>query len=129
MKWLRRDQDCIGLVLASALIVQALVLSLSSGAYAATLATGGSTVLCTASGAVAERTVPRQRHKSTDCQCCSMSCRTSCGVGGGGGIIPIALRVPLPASVEVPAELPRALELRLRSAETATPQPRAPPLA
>jgi hypothetical protein len=129
MKWLRRDQDCIGLVLAWALLVQSLLLAVSSGAYAATLATGGSTVLCTQRGAVTDRTVPGQRHKSTDCQCCSVSCRTACGGGGGSGLLPIALRVPLPAAVEVPAEPPRAPELTLRSAETSLAQPRAPPLA
>jgi hypothetical protein len=127
MGWLRRDQDCIGLVVAWALLFQAVILSVSSGAYAAQLASGGSIVMCTARGAVTDRSVPGQRHKSTECQCCSMSCRAACG--GGGGIIPIALRVPLPTSVEVPAKPPRVLGLRLRSAEASAAQPRAPPLA
>jgi hypothetical protein len=127
MKRLRRDQDCIGLVLAFALLFQALVLSVSSGAYAATLAADGNSVMCTARGAVTDRTVPGPRHKSADC--CSTSCRTACGVGGGAGIIPIALRVKLPAAVEVPAEPPRAPGFTLRSAEASTAQPRAPPRA
>jgi hypothetical protein len=128
MGWLRRDQDCIGLVVAWALLFQAIILSVSSGAYAGALAAGGSLVMCTARGAVTDRSLPGQRHKSTDCQCCSMSCRAACG-GSGGGIIPIALRVPLPGSVEVPAKPPRVLGLSPRSAEASAAQPRAPPLA
>jgi hypothetical protein len=38
-----------------------------------------------------------------------MSCRSACG-GGCGGLVPLALRVPLPASVETPAEPPRLIE-------------------
>jgi hypothetical protein len=126
MGWLRRDQDCIGLVVAWALLFQAIILSVSSGAYAAKLASGESIVMCTARGAVTGRSVPGPRHKSTDCQCCSMSCRAACS-GGGAGIIPIALRVPLPTSVEVPAKPSRVLGLRLRSAEASAAQPRGPP--
>jgi hypothetical protein len=128
MAWLRRDKDCIALVIAWALLLQAAVLSFASGVHAATLASGGSIVLCTAKGAVIGRSLPGQSHNGTDCQCCSMSCRAACG-GGCGGLVPIALRVPLPASVEAPAKPPRVLGLRPQSAEASPAQPRAPPLA
>jgi hypothetical protein len=127
MAWLRRDKDCIALVVAWALLLQAAILSFTSGVHAATLASGGSIVLCTAKGAVIGRQLPGQSHQTADCQCCSMSCRSACG-GGCGGIVPIALRVPLPASVEAPADPPRILGLRLKSAEASAAQPRAPPL-
>jgi hypothetical protein len=128
MGWLRRDKDCIALVVAWALLLQLAILSFASGAHAATLASGGSIVLCTAKGAVIARQLPGQSHQTADCQCCSMSCRAACG-GGCGGIVPLALRVPLPASVEAPADPPRVLGLRLKSAEASIAQPRAPPRA
>jgi hypothetical protein len=55
MGWLRRDKDCIALVLVWALLVQTVVLSFASGAHAATLAGGQDIVLCTAKGAVIGR--------------------------------------------------------------------------
>jgi len=110
-----------------ALLLQAAILSFTSGVHAATLASGGSVVLCTARGAVIGGQLPGQSHQKADCQCCSMSCRAACG-GSCGGILPIALRVPLPGSVEAPANPPRVLAFRLQSAEAFTAQPRAPPL-
>ena len=79
MGWLRRDKDCIALVVVWALLLQAAILSFTSGAHAATLASGGSVVLCTARGAVIGRQLPGQSHQKADCQCCSMSCRATCG--------------------------------------------------
>jgi hypothetical protein len=128
MAWLRRDKDCIALVVAWALLLQAAILSFASGAHAATLASGGSIVLCTAKGAVIGRQLPGQGHQKADCQCCSMSCRLACG-GACGGILPVALRVPLPASLEAPGKPPRLLGLEPRSAEASAAQPRAPPIA
>ena len=55
MGWLRRDEDCIALVVVWALLLQAAILSFTSGVHAATLASGGSIVLCTARGAVIGR--------------------------------------------------------------------------
>jgi hypothetical protein len=40
MGWLRRDKDCIALVVVWALLLQAALLSLASAAHAATLAAG-----------------------------------------------------------------------------------------
>ena len=125
MAWLRRDKDCIALVVVWALLLQAAILSFTSGAHAATLASGGSVVLCTAKGAVIGRQLPGQSHQKADYQCCAMSCRTSCG--SCGGIVPIALRVPLAASAETPAKPPRFLEPQSKSAEASSAQPRAPP--
>ena len=63
MAWLRRDKDCIALVVAWALLLQAAILSFTSGVHAATLASGGSIVLCTAKGAVIGRQLPGQRRE------------------------------------------------------------------
>jgi hypothetical protein len=128
MNWLRRDKDCIALVIVWGLLLQAAILSFTSGAHAAMLASGGSVVLCTAKGAVIGRQLPGQNHQKADCQCCTMSCRAACA-GSCGGIIPIAFRAPLPASVEAPAKPPRFLGPRLKTAEASAAQPRAPPLA
>jgi hypothetical protein len=125
MGWLRRDTDCIALVVVWALLLQAAILSFTSGAHAATLASGGSVILCTAKGAVIGRQLPGQSHQKADCQCCSMSCRSACG--SCGGIVPIALRVPLPASVDAPAKPPRFLGPQRQSAEASSAQPREPP--
>jgi hypothetical protein len=128
MAWLRRDKDCIALVVVWALLLQAAILSFTSGAHAAALASGGSVVLCTAKGAVIGRQLPGQNHKNADCQCCSMSCRTACG-GACGGFVPISLRVPLPTMAEAPANPPRFLGLPRQSPEASAFQPRAPPSA
>jgi hypothetical protein len=128
MAWLRRDKDCIALVVVWAILLQAAILSFTSGVHAATLASGGSIVLCTAKGAVIGRQLPGQNHQKADCQCCSMSCRIACG-GACGGTVPIALRIPLPASLEAPVNPPRVLGLQPKSAEASAAQPRAPPFA
>jgi hypothetical protein len=128
MGWLRRDKDCIALVVVWALLVQAAILSFTSGAHAATLATGQDIVLCTAKGAVIGRELPGQSHQKADSQCCAMSCRSACG-GGCAGLVPLALRVPLPASVEAEAAPPRRLEPLNQSPDASPAQPRAPPLA
>jgi hypothetical protein len=127
MGWLRRDKDCIALVVVWALLVQAAILSFASGAHAATLATGQDLVLCTAKGAVIGRQLPGQSHQNADCQCCAMSCRSACG-GACGGLLPLAFRAPLPASVEAAAPSPRRLELLAQAPEDSPAQPRAPPL-
>jgi hypothetical protein len=128
MGWLRREKDCIGLVVAWAILVQAVILSFTSGLHAATLAAqpGQAVVICTARGAVIARQLPGQSHQKTDCQCCSMACRSACG-GSCGGILPIALRVPLPASVQVPADRPNFEVPAVKSAEVFSGPPRAPP--
>ena len=128
MSWLRRDKDCIALVVAWAILIQATLLSFASGLHAATMATGpgGSVVLCTAKGAVIGRQLPGQSHQKTDCQCCSIACRSACG-GPCGGVLPISLRVPLPASTAGAAKAPHFVGPALKSAEAFSARPRAPP--
>lgn len=126
MGWLRRDKDCIALVVVWALLLQAAILSFTSGVHAATIASGGSVVLCTAKGAVIGRQLPGQSHQKADCQCCSMSCRSACG-GACGGLVPLAFRVPLPTMAEAPVNPPRFLGPQRISAEASAAQPRAPP--
>jgi len=128
MGWLRRDKDCIALVVVWALLLQAAILSFTSAVHAATIASGGSVVLCTARGAVVGGQLPGQSHRKADCQCCTTSCRSACG-GSTAGLVPLALRVPLPASVDVPADPPRVLAPQHKSADASPAQPRAPPLA
>jgi len=126
MGWLRRDKDCIALVVAWALLLQAAILSFSFAVHAATLASGGSIVLCTTRAAAVGQQLPGQSHRKADCQCCTTSCRSACG-GSTAGLVPLAFRVPLPASVEAPAEPPRIVALHLQTAEASPAQPRAPP--
>jgi hypothetical protein len=57
-----------------------------------------------------------------------LACRVVCGATTGG-IVPLAFRVPLPASVTAPAKQPRVLELYRQSAESSPAPPRAPPLS
>jgi hypothetical protein len=128
MAWLRRDKDCIALVVVWALLLQAAILSFTSGAHAAALASGGSVVLCTAKGAVIGRQLPGQNHQQADCQCCSISCRAACG-GACGGFVPVSLRIPLPVLAETSVNPPRFLGLQRQSAEALASQPRAPPIA
>ena len=125
MAWLRRDKDCIALVLAWALLLQAAILSFASGAHA-TLASGGPIVLCTAKGAVIGRQLPGQGHQKTDCQCCSIACRFTCGASCGG-LLPIAMRVPLPPSALRLAMGPIPDVRAAESAEAFSAKPRAPP--
>jgi hypothetical protein len=58
MGWLRRDKDCIALVVVWALLVQAAILSFTTGAHAASLASGESVVLCTLKGVILGKTAP-----------------------------------------------------------------------
>jgi hypothetical protein len=127
MGWLRRDKDCIALVVIWGVLLQAVVLSFASGAHAAAIASGGSIVLCTARGAVIARQLPGQNHQKADCQCCAMSCRAACG-GTSAGLVPLAFRVPLPASAKAPVNPPRIVAREHQSAEISPAQPRAPPL-
>lgn len=127
MGWLRRDKDCIALVVVWALLVQAAILSFASGAHAATLAGGQDIVLCTAKGAVISRELPGRNHETADCQCCAMSCRQACGTSAG--LVSLDLRVSLPGSAETPVKPPRRLHPRAQAPDASPAQPRAPPLA
>jgi hypothetical protein len=128
MGWLRRDKDCIALVVVWALLLQAALLSFTSALHAATLASGGSVVLCTARGAAVGKQLPGQSHRKAECQCCTTSCRSACG-GSCAGLVPLGFRVPLPGSIEAPADKPRSLAPEHKWGELSPAQPRAPPLA
>ena len=123
MGWLRRERDCIALVVVWALLVQAAILSFASAAHAATLASGQAIVLCTAKGAVISLELPGQSHQKADCQCCAMSCRQACGTSAG--LVPLALHVPLPADrgLGQPAAAIRAGRPRTRQITGPTPRP------
>ncbi|MGD9501198.1 MAG: DUF2946 domain-containing protein [Methyloceanibacter sp.] len=130
MGWLRREKDCIALVVAAALALQAIVVSIASGAHAGALASGGSIVLCTAKGAVAQQQLPGKDpgkdHRSADCGCCSLACRVACG-GSCGGILPVALDVLQPRSALKLATGLRVEGPRAKPAWAFSAQPRAPP--
>jgi hypothetical protein len=128
MGWLRRDKDCIALVVVWALLLQAALLSFTAGVHAATLASGGSIVLCAARGAAIGRQLPGQNRHKAECQCCTISCRSACGTSAAG-LVPPALRIPLPTSIDTPPGPPRVVTPGHKSAEASPAQPRAPPPA
>jgi len=127
MGWLRRDKDCIALVVVWALLLQAALLAFTAGAHAASLASGENVILCTLKGAVSSDPAPGQRHPQADHPCCTMSCRLACGSAGNAGLLTLDLRVPLPTSIETPAVPPRVVERLGQSADVSPSQPRAPP--
>ena len=83
MGWLRRDQDCIGLVLAWSLLLQAAILSFSSGMQIPS-ASQLSGLLCSTRTATPGETPVQNRH-GTDCQCCVLGCHLSCA---GAAVVP-----------------------------------------
>lgn len=127
MGWLGRDKDCIALVVVWALVLQAAIMAVTSGAHAAASKTDN-LVLCTLEGAVTSPSDPDEGHHRSDHPCCTMSCRLTCG-GTCGGLVSLGFRVPLPASVEAPAGSPRWIAPLGRIAEASLAQPRAPPRA
>jgi hypothetical protein len=115
MGWLRRDKDCIALVVVWALLLQAALLSFVAGAHAAGLASGESAVLCTLRGPINGDPAPGQGHRKADHACCTTACRLACGGPGNAGLLPPAFRVPLSrrrpsqrASLSLSAHLPRS---------------------
>jgi hypothetical protein len=128
MGWLRRDKDCISLVLAWAILIQAIILSFTSGLHAATLASGssGAVILCTTKGAVIGQQLPGQGHNKADCQCCLIGCRLSCG-GVCGGVFPVAFGATLLHSVSRLATRPRLDSPSIKASEAFSAKPRAPP--
>jgi hypothetical protein len=129
MGGLRKNRDCIGLTLAWASLVQALILAFTSGLHAATLAAGADgVVLCTVRAPAGERQVPAKTPHQADWQCCATACRPACAAASAG-LLPDAERVPLPASAFARVELPRVEAPALPSYDTFSSRPRAPPLA
>jgi hypothetical protein len=126
---LRKNRDCISLALAWAILVQAVILSFTSGLHAATLAAGagGGSVLCTARAPGGEQ-IPAETPHRADWQCCATACRLACSTTAAG-LLPEAERVPLPAAAFAVVELPRADALAPPSPDAFSSRPRAPPLA
>lgn len=129
MGGLRKNRDCIGLAVAWAILVQAVVLSFTSGLHAATLAAGAEVgaVLCTARSPGGEQ-IPAEKPQMADWQCCATACRLACA-GTSAGLLPEAERIPLAAAAFVVVEMPRADAPALPSHDAFASRPRAPPLA
>ncbi|MET0688119.1 MAG: DUF2946 family protein [Methyloceanibacter sp.] len=129
MGGLRKNRDCIGLMLAWAILVQAVILSFTSGVHAATLAAGagGGSVLCTTRAPGGEQIRAEPPHQS-DWQCCATACRLACSATTAG-LLPEAERVLLPAFAFAMVQLPHAETPAPRLHDAFSSRPRAPPLA
>lgn len=130
MGWLRRDKDCIALVVAWAVLLQSAILSFSFGLHASAYAAAPdqTAVLCSVQGAVANGQLPAEHNRQHDLACCTFACRLACG-SVAGGMLADHVRVPLPGSVAILVEAPRTDAILPHGADLLSAQPRAPPLA
>jgi hypothetical protein len=130
MWWLRRDKDCIALVVAWAVLLQSAILSFSFGLHASAYAAAPdqTAVLCSVQGAVADGQLPAEHNQQHDLACCTFACRLACGSVAGGMLADDA-RVPLPGSAILLVEAPRTDAIPPHDADLLSAQPRAPPLA
>jgi hypothetical protein len=130
MGWLRRDKDCIALVVAWALLLQSAILSFSFGLHASAYAAAPdqAAVFCSVQGAVADGQFPAEHHQQNDLACCTFACRLACGSVAGGMLADDA-RVPLPGSAVLLVEAPRTDAIPGLGADLLSAQPRAPPPA
>lgn len=137
MRWLRKERDLIGLIMIWGLLLQSLVIPMSSTAHAAMLAAGSDSagVICTtrtASPVPAGSFAPdeqKQSKNSADCQCCHMSCRQGCGgMCGGAGLGAFAYLLTPHSTVLSAVEVASAPAV-YDAALLAESQPRAPPQA
>ena len=129
MGWLRNDKDLIGLVLAWAILLQAVIFSFTSGAHAASVASeaASASILCTTNGLHTAGDVPSKKQQAPH-WCCTLACRLACGTTHAGGLLPTAERVPLPIfkAIAVPLRLPDAP--KANASRSLSAPPRAPPL-
>jgi len=125
MGWLRRDQDCIGLVLAWSLLLQAAILSFSSGLQVPSASQLGS-IICTTRSAAAGTELPAQNRHGTDCQCCVLGCHLTCG-GAAAAVVPVVGFLLTTFSMVVLKAAPCAAA-GSASVTKLVSQPRAPPL-
>ena len=86
MGWLRRDQDCIGLLLVWSLLLQAAILSFSSGMQLPT-ASQLSGLMCSTRTAATTDDAPAQSRHDPSCQACMLGCHAGCA-GVGAAIVP-----------------------------------------
>ncbi|MDJ0514202.1 MAG: hypothetical protein QNJ62_12245 [Methyloceanibacter sp.] len=136
MRWLRKERDLIGLIMIWGLLLQSLVVPISTTAHAATPATDevSAGVICTtrtASPVPAGTFAPdeqRQSHKGPDCQCCHMNCRHGCG-GTCGGVLGAFAYMVTPRAVVIAAAQKSAVHALYDAALQIESQPRAPPHA
>ncbi len=130
MGWLRRQGDCIALVLAWALLLQSALLGFASAAHAASLAsgTGEAVVMCTSKG-IAAKEAPAQKRHGSHGQCCTLACRLSCAGTASIGVLPNLASIPAPATVLILRKMPRLEALPRISADGLSARPRAPPAA
>jgi hypothetical protein len=136
MRWLRKERDLIGLIMIWGLLLQSLVLPVSTTAHATALATRADAagLICTtrSSSPVPAGTFGPEEHKQSqngvDCQCCTMNCRHGCG-GSCGGVLGAFAYLVTPRSVTMTLaqgpDGPAAYDVAL----LAEGQPRAPPQA
>ncbi|MBM3543430.1 MAG: hypothetical protein FJX44_02825 [Alphaproteobacteria bacterium] len=127
MGWLRKDKDCIALVLAWAVLLQATILSFTFGLHASAFA-ADSSVLCSVLGDRAGEPLPVKSDHHPDMACCTQACRLACH-GVAGALLVDATRILLPGSVSIAAEAHYAETLLPDAIRTFAAQPRAPPLA
>jgi hypothetical protein len=127
MRWLRREKDWLGLVLAWALFAQSFILGFASTLHAAeALARGGTGVICSAKGTAGPQ-APGPAGQKSDCPCCVAACRTACHMAAAG--LPGGCAIPLPGfAVLGDGQLHDDALLRA-TAERFAVRPRAPPLA
>jgi len=134
MRWLRKERDLIGLIMVWGLLLQSLVIPVSSTAHAAMLATGleSASIIC---GTRAQSPIPagtftpdeqRQSQKGPDCQCCHMNCRQGCG-GACGGVLGAFAYLVTPRSTALFAVDGATATVAYDSGLLAEGQPRAPP--
>jgi len=136
MRWLRKQRDLIGLIMIWGLLLQSLVLPVSTAAHAATPATGevAAGLICTtrtASPVPAGTFAPdeqRQSHKGPDCQCCHMNCRHGCG-GTCGGLLGAFAYIVGPRAVAITAAQKSMTHALYDATVQIESRPRAPPLA
>jgi hypothetical protein len=126
MGWLRKDNDCIALVLAWAVLLQATLLSFTFGLHASAFA-AKSSVLCSVLGDSAGGSLP-VKSDHPDMACCTQACRLTCH-GVTGAFLVDASRILLPGSVSILAEAYYAETLLPDAIRAFAAQPRAPPLA
>ena len=137
MRWLRKERDWIGLIMVWGLLLQSLVIPVSTTAHAAMLATGSDSagIICTTrtSSQVPPGTFApdsqKQSQNGADCQCCHMSCRQGCGGACGGAVLGTFAYLVAPGSLASPASQNRHAQAVYDAALLAQSQPRAPPRA
>ncbi len=126
MGWLRKQLDATALVLAWALLLQAAIVSFASGVEAAALASGDTSIVCTAKGIVPAKSEEKQKRTAHKADCCKAACRTACA--GAAGVEPRLASLPLPARDESAVALPTRTP-HFQSADHFAARPRGPPTA